>query len=81
VSHTKQVMLTLCEHLGSSPVVLVMSVLLICLVFCVVLCYFVLVCLRPVSCVPDVASASGLSILDRPFCFLECLFKSDERDI
>jgi hypothetical protein len=47
-------------------------------VICVV---FVFVCLRPVSCVPDVASASGLSILDRPFCFLECLFKSDERDI
>ena len=36
--------------------------LLVSLVFCVVI--FCFVCLRPVSCVPNVASLSGLSILD-----------------
>ena len=35
-------------------------------VFVDVLCF---VCLRPVSCVHNVASLSGLSILDCPFCF------------
>jgi hypothetical protein len=49
---------------------LVGSVLLILLVFCVLLCVF-FVYLRSVSCVPNVASVSGLSILDRPFGFLE----------
>jgi uncharacterized membrane protein len=34
--------------------------------------YFV--CLRPVSCVPNVSSFSGLSILDYPFSFLKILF-------
>ena len=38
------------------------------LVFCVG--FFCFVCLRPVSCVPNVASVSGLSILDCPFGFL-----------
>ena len=39
------------------------SVLLIFLIFCCI-------CLRSVSCVPNVSSASGLSILDCPFDFL-----------
>ena len=33
---------------------------------CCVICF---VCLRPVSCMPNVASVSGLSILDCPFSF------------
>jgi len=41
--------------------------LLIVLVFCVV---FHFVCLRPVSCVPNVASFSELFIIDFPFGFL-----------
>jgi len=50
------------------PWILVGSVLLIFLVFCVV--YFCFLCLRPVSCVPNVASVSGLSIRDCTFGFL-----------
>ena len=46
----------------------VRSVLLIVLVFYVVFLCFV--CRRPVSCVPNVASFSRLSILDFPFGFL-----------
>jgi hypothetical protein len=55
---------------------LVVSVLLIFLVFCVVLCcvvFFSFVCLGPVSYVPNVASISGMSVLDCPFSFLCCL--------
>ena len=37
------------------------------LVFCVVFVLFYFVCLRPVSCVPDVACVSILFILDCPF--------------
>jgi hypothetical protein len=33
-------------------------------------CVFGFVCLGPVSCVPNVACASELSILDLPFGFL-----------
>ena len=33
-------------------------------------CVFVFVCLRPVSCVPNVTSVSGFSILDWLFGFL-----------
>jgi hypothetical protein len=33
-------------------------------------CVFCFVCLRPVSCAPNVAGFSALSILDCPFCFL-----------
>ena len=40
------------------------------LFFCV-LCF---ICLLPVSCVPQVASVSGLSILNCPFGFLQHLF-------
>ena len=40
--------------------------------FCVVFCLFCrCVCLPHVSCVPIVASVSGLSILDYPFCYLQ----------
>ena len=46
------------------PGILVVSVLLFFLVFCVV--FFCCVCLRPVSCVPNVTSVSGLS----SSCFL-----------
>jgi hypothetical protein len=44
------------------------SVLLIFLVFCVVFYGLIVLCL--VSCVPNVASLSGLSIFDLPFGFL-----------
>jgi len=44
------------------------SVLLICFVFCVVLCFC------PVSCVPNVASVSGLFVPDCSFGFHERLF-------
>jgi hypothetical protein len=37
---------------------------------CVVLCLFCFVCLRPVSCVSNVACFSGLSIPDCHFGFL-----------
>ena len=37
---------------------------------CYVVVLFCFVCLRPVSCVPNVAKVSGLSILDCPFGFL-----------
>jgi len=46
------------------------------LVFCVVLCFCALFVLPPVFCVPNVASVSGLSILDYPLGFLECLFNT-----
>ena len=58
-------MFTLREHLGSFPI---FGWLLTLSVFCVML--FVFVCFLPVSCVPNVASVSGLSILDVPFDFL-----------
>ena len=48
--------------------VLVGSVLLNFFAFCVVLLCFV--CLHPVSCVPNVASVCGLSILDCSFYFI-----------
>ena len=58
------------EHLGSPlPGFLVGFVLLISLVFSFLCFVFVLFCLRPVSCVPIVASFSGLSILDCPIIF------------
>ena len=66
-------------HLCSPPV-LVGSVLLIFFVFCVMLVFVLclvypmlsmsLDCLRPVSCVPNVADVSGLSILYYSFGFL-----------
>ena len=54
------------------PLLLVGSVLISVLVFCVLLFFF---CHRPVSCVPNVASVSGLSILDCHFGFLKRLFR------
>ena len=67
VSYKRQELLTNCEHLNS-PLFLVGFVLLIFLVFCVVFLCFI--CLRYVSCLPNVASISGLFILDCPFRFL-----------
>jgi len=64
VSIKKQEMLTLCEHLGSPPVFGGVLVAHLFSFLCVV--YF----LRPVSCVPNVASVSGLSILDCSFGFI-----------
>jgi len=49
------------------PQFFVRSVLLVVLVFCVVFFYLFVIIL---SCVPDVAGVSGLSILDCPFGFL-----------
>ena len=54
-------------HIGSPPF-LVGSVFVIFLTFCVM--YLCFVCLRPVSCVSNVASGCGLSILDCSFGFL-----------
>ena len=69
VSYKKQDQLTLRESLGSPPDFLVGSVLLIVSVFSVGF----LLCLSS-SCVPSVASVSGLSLLDCcPFGFLEHL--------
>jgi hypothetical protein len=57
------------------PQCLVVSVLLIVVVFCVVLCrHFLFVCLRPVSCVLNVAGISGLSILDCSSVFSNVYF-------
>jgi hypothetical protein len=39
------------------------------------------VCFRPVSCVPNVASVSGLFILDYPFGFLQRLFSINHNAI
>ena len=54
-------------HIGSPPFV-VRSVFVILLTSCVM--YLCFVCLRPVSCVSNVASVCGLSILDCSFGFL-----------
>jgi hypothetical protein len=65
VSYKKQETLTLPEHLGSPPFfcLVVHFAHLFSFLCCVVfLCYM---CLGPVSCMPNVACVSGLSILDR----------------
>ena len=72
VSDKKQELLIIREDSGFTPCIFVGSVLLIILVICVV--FFCFVCLCPVSCVPDVATVSGLSIPDCPFGFLLRLF-------
>jgi len=59
VSYTRQELITIREYLGSVPV-FGGFVLLTFLVFCVVLCF---VCLHVLSCVFNVTSVSGLSIL------------------
>jgi len=46
---------------------MVASVLLMLLVYCVM--FFCFVCVRPVSCAPNVVSFSRLSCLDWPFRF------------
>ena len=66
MSYERKEILTFREHQGS-PQILVGFVLLIFLVFYVV--FFCFVSIRPVSCVPNVASFSGLSILDCLFGF------------
>ena len=63
-SYKKQTLFTFLEHLSSSPV-FGKSVLIVFLVFCVV-CF---VCFGHVSSLPNVASVSGLALLDCPFCF------------
>jgi hypothetical protein len=73
VSYKRWELLTLSGHL-CSPMFLVGSVLLIFLVFCVV-CFVLLVFLLcPVLCVHNVASCSGLFILDCPFGCLLSVF-------
>ena len=70
VSYKKQELLILREHLGSPPVFGGVHVahLLSCLCCVVLLCFG---CLHPVSCVPNVASFSGLSIFDCPFVYFD----------
>jgi hypothetical protein len=81
VSYKRQELLTLREHLGSSPVFSEVSVFIL-LVLCVALCcVFCFVCLHPVSCMPNVASVSALSILNCPFGFLKRLFVHPESDL
>ena len=58
---------------------LVGSMLLIGLVFWVFFGVFCLVCLCLMSCVPNVSSFSGLSILNCPFHFLKRLFTCDDK--
>jgi hypothetical protein len=61
-------LLTLQEHLIRRSLVVSMLVNLV--IVCVVLFFVLFVCLRLVSCVPNVASVSGFSNLDFPFVFL-----------
>jgi hypothetical protein len=62
------------EHQGSQPgfgqvCVAYLFSSLCCVLVCLFVCLFVF-CHRPVSCVPNVTSLSGLSILDITFGFL-----------
>ena len=63
----KQELLTIREHLNSFSI---FGWLSIAHLFSFLCCYYCFVCLRPVSCVPNAASVSELSILDLPFRFL-----------
>ena len=65
----KPELITVCQHLGSCPVFGVVRVAHLYSLMC---CVF-LFCLSS-SCVPFVASFSGLSILDYPFDFLKRIF-------
>ena len=70
VSYKRSELIALREHMGS-PLVFGGVRVARCFSFlCYVLCF---VCLRPVSCLPNVANFSRLSILDYPFGCLECL--------
>jgi hypothetical protein len=67
--------LTLHEHMSSYPsrapeFTPIISGICTAHLFSFLCCVFNFVCLRPVSCVPNIASFSGLSILDFPFGFL-----------
>jgi hypothetical protein len=64
VSGGRQGLLTLHVHLDSTPVFGEVRVAHLLSFLC---CVFYFVCLRPVSCVPNVARFSGLSILDCSF--------------
>jgi len=66
-SYKKQKLLTLHNHLGSPPVFGGVGVAHLFSFLCCVFCF---VCLLPVSCVPNIASCSGLSILCWSFGFL-----------
>ena len=57
------VLCTLREHLGSSQVFGVVGISHLISFLCCVICFAVL---RPVSCVSNVTSVSGLSIIDPP---------------
>ena len=65
------IFITLREHLVSPPV---FGGIRVARLFSFLCCIFCLVCLRPVTCVPNVASFSGLSIPASPFGFLDRLF-------
>ena len=64
MSYKQQEVLTLCEHMGSPPVFGEGCIAHLFSFLCCVICF---ACLRPVSCVTNVASVSGLSIADFPF--------------
>jgi hypothetical protein len=67
VSNKKQELFALCEGLGSPPFFILYCGVRIAHLFNVLLCcvvVFCYVCLCLVSCVPNVASVSGLSIFD-----------------
>jgi len=66
-SYKKQKLLVLRGRLGSPSGFGGISVAHLFIFLC---CVFCLVCLRPVSCVPTVASFAGFYILDCPFGFL-----------
>ena len=67
MSYKKQELLIIRVHLGSlhglGGVRVAHDFSFLCCVFC-------FVCLRPVYCMPNVASVPGLSLLDYPFSFL-----------
>ena len=67
MSYKRQERLTLRKHLGLSPV---FSGVYVANLFSFLCCVFSFVFLHSMSCVLDVASVSGLSILDLPFGFL-----------
>jgi hypothetical protein len=60
-SYTRHELLTLHEYRGEYPVFGGVCVSNLFSFLCCVICF---VCLRPVSCVPNVASVSGFCILD-----------------
>ena len=67
MSYKSQELLALRGRLGSPPVICEVRVAHLFSFLCYVFCF---VCLRPVFCVPNVASVSGLSFLDSCFGFL-----------